>query len=190
MKVGDIAKVVRGEFVERIGYNETVESAKAKLQTYMVGSSQKDVESIIKHNFPFADWTDCEKIFEILGRSYNRNMLRYGGPERKIFTTYDPTYDGRLVKLTKRIVRQTGKYCSGDSECPASIGNMRSHVLFEVLLMPTDYDPLKQGVESLYGHMHMYGYSSSDRKGFYDKKEDVVFSDLIEKCHLEYIHTP
>jgi hypothetical protein len=55
MKVGDTVRILKGELLERVGYDEMLNSAKAKFDTYCIEKYQATPDFIIHKMFPFID---------------------------------------------------------------------------------------------------------------------------------------
>lgn len=175
MKVGDVVRIIRGEVLERVGYPETILSAKQKMMDDFKNQHPEGFMSFMHNAFPFLG-KGLDEISLQLAKEYNRNVLGFGGHERKIFTKYVPEYDDEFAQITNRVQKQTGKYSGssgyGEDYEGARLVDQKSHVFFEI--------SLKNGINP-----------SSDPISYLNlSNPNCQKAILIEKKHLEYCYTP
>lgn len=175
MKIGDVVRIVRGEVLERVGYPETIQSAKQKMMDDFKTQHPEGYMAFMQQAFPFLG-RGLDELSLQLAKEYNRNVLGFGGHERKIFTKYVPEYDDQFAQLTNRVQKQTGKYSGssgyGEDYEGARLVDQKSHVFFEV--------SLHHGINP-----------SSDPISYLDlSRSHIHKAILIEKKHLEFCYTP
>lgn len=134
MKIGDTVVILKGELLTRVGYAETLESARYKMDIDSMHKYQATTEAVLMKTFPFITYFDANEISNSMAKVYNARILKYGGNQKKIYTTYDMTLDGKVAVITDRFVKHTGNYISGDSECPAYLENRKVHVFYNLRL--------------------------------------------------------
>lgn len=175
MKVGDIVKIVNPEMLIRVGYPETLESAKEKLNDWVKAKTGKDIYADIKAHYPFLLDLNGE-ILKEFAKQFNKNHLKFGGNDRKVYTKRVDEYENKFAKIIGRKTRQTGtREANNKPKGRRYILNyQKTHVFFELALI--------QGAASsapTFLGLNDYSTIGSREKGL-----------LIERNNLEFIMTP
>lgn len=183
IKIGTLVKIINPEFLVRVGYPETVESAREKMEKHILATKYKSISDILLENFEFIsddrngyNWC-IERIKNTLAREFNSNELNFGGKERKIYTRrIDDLQDIEFTIKDPPIRKVTGTYvhaCGGydyygeyDYE-PAYLEGSKHHIFYKL-------NYYHGGFPYLYPKIHVD--SQFYNGDFY-----------IEKCNLEII---
>lgn len=194
MKIGDTVRVVNPEMVTRIGYNETLESAKQKMLDEFAHNHEISMYEFFNKHFKFSSSTG--EYVDKLALEYNRNVLRFGGPQRKIFTQTCPQYQGKMATIVSRIVRQTGMFERGGGEIGNALVGQQSHVLFELrfhedieepYVRETTWPPNQAYLDLVNNSYLDTSINMSYYGKVYDKTSGRRFNNLIEKRNLEWV---
>lgn len=175
MKIGDIVRVLKGDVLDRVGYEETVESARLKMNDAINVLHGYTPEQMLCAGFPFLTHKDSGDVLDLLARAYNKNTLRFGGNKRKVFTTHVPEYDRQFAKIVGRVTKQTGTYNAGsgygDDYDPPFLSDQKTHVFFELAFRDGGIWTVDWTAKSTTQKRHPFG-------------------TLIEKINLEFVSTP
>ena len=119
MKYGQIVKVVNPEFLVRCGYPSTIENAKNKLSEVFKEKNKRTISKFLGQSFTSLKEDDIDKIINIVARSYNKNVLHFGGVERKIYKDVIGQYEGKKFRIisNKPKIHKTGIYQCGHTTC-------------------------------------------------------------------------
>jgi hypothetical protein len=175
MKIGSVVRVLKGDVLDRVGYDETLASAEAKMRAEILARTGNNLDQVMGAAFPFAEWADKTNVISELTKIYNRKVLRFGGREKKVFTNHHSEYDGMLAQVTRRIVKYTGKYEYADSDGPAYLSNKKCHVFYDVVLINNGRMLYNPNI-----------WSTS----LISTKNNVAGGTFIEKSNLEFLYVP
>ncbi len=151
-KKGDKVKVINPDFFVRCGYPETVESAEKKLEEWFKKEYGESLFIFLQKKFPFLsknvgpdliDWDSygTRKIISFVAREYNKNALKFGGTERRVYTKHDSRYKDKICEIVseKPIIKKSGVYRHGYSSNylegeyePPYLDNVKTHVFYEI----------------------------------------------------------
>lgn len=173
-KAGTKVKIINPEFFVRCGYPETVESAREKFEKYFLEKHGKSVRYVLHDLFDhndtdvlkfigtfFNEWEE-EKIINIMTRAYNREVLGFGGCERRVYTERKPEYEGEIMYIQNYehpLIKKSGDYVHGHSgySCdgeydyePAYLENVKTHVFY-----PVDYGEPNAKSGNIFRPLHM-----------------------------------
>jgi len=154
-------RVINPEVFVRCGYPETVESAIIKLKMEHLLKTGESIEKTLWKSIPsfgydkdalkedalgfkLRDKYDPDGYKQVvyqLGRIYLRDVLHFGGGERKLYTKTVERLDGEIVTYDgdrKNKVHKTGTYSKGWSGCdywgewdsePTTLEDQKTHLL-------------------------------------------------------------
>ena len=151
-KKGDKVKIINPEFFVRCGYPETVESAEKKLEEWFKKEYGESLFVFLQKKFPFLsknvgldliDWDSYEtrKIISLIARAYNKNVLKFGGTERKVYTEYNSRYKDKICEIVseKPIIKKSGIYRYGygnndieDGWEPPYLDKVQTHIFYQI----------------------------------------------------------
>ena len=152
---GDKVKIINPQIFVRCGYPETIESAGEKMEEWFKEKYGKSLESHLLEFFPFLSDPliseykiilkessfDFDKIKESFYRAYLKNELNFGGRERMVYTKHEPQLEGKICKIIskKPMIKKSGIYVHSSGGCgpdddyePAYLGNVKTHVFYEI----------------------------------------------------------
>tara|TARA_R110000772_G_scaffold249530_3_gene364033 strand:- start:20544 stop:21083 length:540 start_codon:yes stop_codon:yes gene_type:complete len=154
-KIGRRVKIINPEFLDRCGYNETLETATEKFKETFKAKYEEPVSLFLKKSFPFLSFKEHEinTIISQLAKSYNRTILKFGGKERKLFTKVISEYKNLECSIEAGPKTHiTGTYSPGHSHSyfdeydwePPSLYNRKTHVFYEVSIIGKSFPHIEK----------------------------------------------
>lgn len=148
IRVGDDVRVINPEVVLRIGYpfdkelmkSKVIDSEKKNMIHRLLGYDAFMFDPFLKRMYDKSYDAILDEVayFELHKR-------KFGGSERKIFTESRPDIDGKVFRVVKKSVAQTGvytqcKYYSDDDFDPPHLSQRKDHIILTLHGMTFNQD--------------------------------------------------
>lgn len=158
MKIGDTVRILKGDKLVRVGYAETLESAREKLNTECIYKHRLTPEQLLLNAFPFLQHRTTVLTDEIT-KIYNKHVLKFGGSKKSVYLTHDASLDGRVAVIVNWFTKHTGDYVPADSECSAYLTNRQVRTFYRLSLLDNNSYMVNPLWSSIYINSDRYGIS-------------------------------